>query len=201
MTTQSWQNTDIYGNPVQIDADEDGVADDPAAFDAAWKAGVFHEIRTFRQLMPNAIVSGHSMDIYEPGIAESVQRHQHWLRHRQRARRRRELRRRLEPLPRLARPRRAAGDDDGRVLAPGPDRLRLRLRALAEDPASTLEFARTYYPYVRFGLAFTLMNDGYFAHEYGDTWHGNDWWYDELDFNLGYPLGPAQWLGQPGANN
>jgi hypothetical protein len=62
----------------------------------------------------------------------------------------------------------------------------------ANIPPSTLEFARTYYPYVRFGLAFTLMNDGYFAHEFGDTWHGNDWWYDELNFNLGYPLGPAQ---------
>jgi hypothetical protein len=55
-----------------------------------------------------------------------------------------------------------------------------------------LEFARTYYPWVRFGLALTLMDDGYFAHEFGDTWHGNDWWYDELDADLGYPLGPAE---------
>lgn len=58
-------------------------------------------------------------------------------------------------------------------------------------PPSTLEFARTYYPWMRFGLALTLMHDGYFAHEYGDTWHGNDWWYDELDFDLGYPFGEA----------
>jgi hypothetical protein len=61
-----------------------------------------------------------------------------------------------------------------------------------KTPASTLEFARTYYPYVRFGLAFTLLNDGFFAHEFGDTWHGNDWWYDELDFDLGYPRGEAR---------
>jgi hypothetical protein len=65
-------------------------------------------------------------------------------------------------------------------------------RPLEKIPPSTLEFARTYYPYVRFGLAFTLLHDGYFAHEFGDTWHGNDWWYDELDFDLGYPLGPAE---------
>ncbi len=45
---------------------------------------------------------------------------------------------------------------------------------------------------MRFGLALTLLNDGFFAHEFGDTWHGNDWWYDELNYNLGYPLGPAQ---------
>ena len=42
------------------------------------------------------------------------------------------------------------------------------------------------------------MNDGSFAHEFGDTWHGNDWWYDELDFNLGYPLRPAQLVPMPG---
>ena len=61
---------DVHGNPVQIDADENGVADDPAVLDAAWKAGVFHELRTFRQLMPYALASSHSTSIYEPGIAE-----------------------------------------------------------------------------------------------------------------------------------
>jgi hypothetical protein len=66
-------------------------------------------------------------------------------------------------------------------------------------PPSTLEFARDYYPFFRFGLALTLMSDGYFTHEFGDTWHGNDWWYDELNFNLGYPLGPAEKLDQGGA--
>ena len=68
---------------------------------------------------------------------------------------------------------------------------------------STLEFAQTYYPHVRFGLALTLMNDGYIAHEFGDTWHGNDWWYDELDYDLGLPLGPAERVdlgGDPGDN-
>jgi hypothetical protein len=63
---------------------------------------------------------------------------------------------------------------------------------LSKIPPSTLEFAHTYYPYVRYALTFTLLNDGYFAYEFGDTFHGNDWWYDELDFDLGYPLGPAR---------
>ena len=192
MTTQSWQRQDIYGTPVQIDADENGVADDPAAFDAAWKAGVFHEIRTFRQLMPQAIVSGHSMDIDEPGIAElfnglsigfstanviegeqafgTVWNQYHdWF-----ARAVRPVTMMVESSP-------------VDQIAYGYD-----YSPLQKIPPTTLAFARTYYPWVRFGLAFTLMNDGYFAHEYGDTWHGNDWWYDELDFNLGYPLGPAQ---------
>jgi len=198
MTTQSWQTHDIYGNPVQIDADEDGQPDDAAAFDAAWKAGVFHEIRTFRQLMPHAIISGHSLDIYEPGIGElfnglsigfatanvlegeesfsSVWKRYHdWFA-------------------------RAAAPVTVMVESSPMDQIAYGYdySPWQKIPASTLEFARTCFPYVRFGLAFTLMNDGYFAHEYGDTWHGNNWWYDELDFDLGYPLGPAQRVELPG---
>jgi hypothetical protein len=199
MTTQSWQQQDIYGNPVQIDANEDGQADDPAAFDAAWKAGVFHEIRAFRELMPHAIINGHSMNIYEPGIADLFNgislgfvtanvlegeesfgsvwnRYQDWT-----ARAVPPVAVMVESSPR---------DQIAYGYDYSPDQ---------KIPASTLEFARTFYPDVRFGLTFTLMGDGFFAHEYGDTWHGNDWWYDELDFKLGYPLGPAQRVGFPGS--
>ena len=199
MTTQSWQNHDIYGNPVQIDADEDGVADNAATFDAAWKAGVFHEIRTFRQFLPNAIVSGHSMNIYEPGIAELFNglsvgfatanvlegeesfsqlwaEYQEWFA------------RAVPPVTMM-------------IESSPMDQIAYGYDYSPEEkiPAATLEFARTYYPYVRFGLAFTLLGDGFFAHEYGDTWHGNAWWYEELDFNLGYPLGPARRLDLGGA--
>ncbi len=203
-TTQSWLTHDIYGDEVQIDADEDGLPDDPDELDAAWKAGVFHEIETFRARMPHAIVSGHAMNVHEPGIAElfngiSIGFHtanvlqgdmafgelwslyNDWL----------ELVKdppvtmfESSPLNEIA-----YGYDyapwDGKV------------------PPSTLAFARDYYPWMRFGLALTLMHDGYFAHEFGDTWHGNDWWYDELDADLGYPLGPARRanLGEPPAPN
>lgn len=191
MTSQRWLKYDIYGNPVRIDANEDGVEDDPDWLEAAWKAGVFHEIRTFRQLMPYAIVSGHSMNIYEPGIGELFDGislgfvtadvlegersfvevwdlYQAWMRD---ARQPPVVMFESSPIDQIA---------YGYDYAPWE-----------KIPPSTLEFARTYYPWMRFGLALTLMHDGYFAHEYGDTWHGNDWWYDELDFNLGYPLGPA----------
>ena len=192
MTSQSWQKTDIYGNAVQIDADEDGIADDPTTLDAAWKAGVFREIQTFRQLVPNAVVSGHSMDIYEPGIAglfngisigfstsdvlegrmpfaSLFTRYNDWLSQA------------VQPAITMIESSPMAQISYGYDYSP-QDHI----------PPATLEFARTYYPYVRFGLALTLLNDGFFAHEFGDTWHGNDWWYDELDYNLGYPLGPAQ---------
>ena len=44
---------------------------------------------------------------------------------------------------------------------------------------------------MRFGLAFTLLEDGYFTHEIGDSYHGQDWRYDEEDFNLGTPTSNA----------
>ena len=52
-------------------------------------------------------------------------------------------------------------------------------------------FARSEYRYMRFGLGYTLMNDGFFTHELGDSWHGMDWDYDELHFNLGLAMGNA----------
>jgi hypothetical protein len=192
MTTQSWLTQDIYGDPIQIDANGDGIADDPAVLDTAWKAGVFHEIRTFRGFMPYAIASNHSTDIYEPEVAglfngvsigfatanviegeeafaDVFARYRDWLR--------------LAVPPRVTMVESSPID----LIAYGYD-----YEPLSKIPPSTLEFARTYYPWMRFGLALTLMDDGYFAHEFGDTWHGNDWWYDELDFDLGYPLAAAE---------
>ncbi len=192
MTTQSWQDKDIYGNPFQVDANEDGVKDDPTAFDAAWKAGVFREIREFRRLMPHAIVSGHSMNIAEPGIAKLfnglsigfrtadvlehelsfdslLEEYRGWM---------------SESLtPRVT-----------MFEASPPDQIAYGYGYLPwkSTPRSTLEFARTLYPYMRFGLGLTLLGDGYFSYEFGDNWHGNDWWYDELDFNLGRPRGAAR---------
>lgn len=204
MTSQSWLKHDIYGKAVALDADENGVADDPAVLDAAWKAGVFHEISTFRQLMPSAVVSGHSMNIFEPGIAglfnglsigfgtanvlegeESFS--QLWAEYKEWF---------ASAVPPVTMMIESSPPDQ---IAYGYD-----YSPVKKTPASTLEFARNYFPDVRFGLAFTLMGDGFFAHEFGDTCHGNDWWYEELDFNLGYPLGAARLVdlgGTAGTNS
>lgn len=202
-TSQSWRKYDIHGNRFVVDADENGIEDDPAAFDAAWKAGVFHELEVFRSLMPHALMSGHGMEIYEPGIADifngiSIVRRTADVLEGQMIFA--DLWHEYRAWQELARQPRATMFESS-----PPDQI-----AYGYDyspwnkiPTSTLEFARTYYPYVRFGLALTLMNDGYFAHEFGDTWHGNDWWYDELDVALGYPLGPTERvdLGIPPAEN
>ena len=44
---------------------------------------------------------------------------------------------------------------------------------------------RTDYQNVRFGLASTLLGDGYFAFDFGDQDHGQLWWYDEYNVDLG----------------
>jgi uncharacterized protein (TIGR03437 family) len=56
---------------------------------------------------------------------------------------------------------------------------------------ATQVFAQTFYPNMRFGLGTALMMDGFSTYDYGDTSSAVSWWYDEYDFSLGYPLGPA----------
>jgi len=48
------------------------------------------------------------------------------------------------------------------------------------------------YAKMRFGLASTLMDDhGYYSYDYDVSNHGQLWWYDEYDVNLGNPILPA----------
>ncbi|MFZ4648658.1 MAG: putative glycoside hydrolase [Patescibacteria group bacterium] len=43
----------------------------------------------------------------------------------------------------------------------------------------------------RFGLASALLSDGYFSFDYDVTNHGQTWWYDEYDTELGLPQATA----------
>jgi len=52
---------------------------------------------------------------------------------------------------------------------------------------------------MRFGLGMTLDERWLLCYEFGDTYHGNDWWYDELDTDLGQPCGAAERIAVPGA--
>ncbi|MBI5222145.1 MAG: hypothetical protein HY980_01465, partial [Candidatus Magasanikbacteria bacterium] len=47
------------------------------------------------------------------------------------------------------------------------------------------------YRQVRYGLATALLEDGYFSYDYGDKDHGQLWWYDEYDVNLGKSISVA----------
>lgn len=191
---------DMYGVVHPVDTNGDGIADTSDVFTNSWKAAILHELEVFRQLMPNAIMSGHALDINNPAIPLTFNGDSIGF-----------------LAPEVLDGKRSFGEamgfyKDWLSKAKTPAVTMIESAPLGEIsygygyswddpkimPASTLEFARTYYPYVRFGLALTLMDDGYFAHEFGDTGHGNDWWYDELNFNLGYPKGPAQSISLDG---
>ncbi len=192
MMSQRWLTHDIYDRPVQLDADGDGKPDDKDAFDKAWREGVFRELQEWRKLMPWALTSGHSQGYPYPEIAEIFNGqgigfyttdviegkkafyelwdyYSAWCT--------------VTVKPAITSVESAVPDQ----IAYGYD-----YSPQKNTPTTTWNFARDYYPYMRFGLAFTLMSDGYFSHELGDTDHGQDWWYDELDYKLGVPLGPAQ---------
>jgi hypothetical protein len=192
MMSQRWLTHDIYDRPVQLDADGDGKPDDKDAFDKAWRQGVFRELQEWRKLMPWALTTGHSQGYPYPEIAEIFNGqgigfyttdviegkksfHELWDYYNAWCT--------VTVRPAITSVESAVPDQIAYGYDYSPQR---------HTPAATWDFARDYYPYMRFGLAFTLMSDGYFSHELGDTDHGQDWWYDELDYKLGMPLGAAQ---------
>lgn len=201
-TSQSWLVEDCWGNPIEVDADEDGFPDHPDTLDKYWRAGVFHMISAFREKMPHALVSGHiitpinddepldyfngesiffmTSDVLEHRLDFSAleERYERWDEY--------------GVPPNVTSIESAARDEIAYGYGFDP-----------EDyiPASTLEFVETFYPRVRFGLGVALMYDGFFAHELGDAWHGQDWWYDELDFDLGSPLGDAEIAATAGTDS
>lgn len=201
--SQSWETTDMYGNPVEIDADEDGVPDDPEVLDAAWRSGVLLEIETIRALMPSIVMTGHALEENEPRILAAFNG----------------VSVGFEPAD-VIEAEQSYSNVDARYGAWSTGAREPRLPMYEGSPIdlfaygygydpflevrpSALAFARDYYPWMRFGLGLTLMRDGHYAYEWGDTYHGNAWWYDEYDFDLGRPTGAAQYAAEgfdPGPN-
>ncbi|MGE5425967.1 MAG: putative glycoside hydrolase [Bacillota bacterium] len=56
------------------------------------------------------------------------------------------------------------------------------------------------YQKLRYGLTSTLLGDGYFSRDYDVTDHGQTWWYDEYDVNLGTPKSQAYNILRSGSN-
>ncbi|MBN1933740.1 MAG: carbohydrate binding domain-containing protein [Anaerolineae bacterium] len=72
-------------------------------------------------------------------------------------------------------------------------RAKYGLGATYRMPKAVIDEAAAYYRRMRFGLTTALLEGGLYSYEFGDTWHGNPWWYDEFD---GAGLGKG-YLGQP----
>ncbi|MGA2132303.1 MAG: putative glycoside hydrolase [Bryobacteraceae bacterium] len=198
----SWYTTDVFGNPVQIDANGDGIPDNPATLDAAWRAGVYLEMQTFRQLAPSAYMSGHlgqvppdlgelpvfngdSLVFDAVNVQEGVMSfdalwdtYNDWF---------------------------SAGRAPAitMVQSSPPNQISYGYGFTPNQTMlpSVLQFGQTWYPNVRFGLALALMNDGFFTYDMGDAGGAVAWWYDEYGFPLGVPLAPAARLSSGGGSN
>ena len=198
-TTISWLKTDWAGNPVQIDANGDGKPDDPATLDAAWSAGVYRLIASFRNLVPYGLVTGH-LDNRPPQAAALAEFNGESLNGDAP-----KVREGLESFGTLWQ---TLGDWFSAGQAPGiamvqsspPLQVAYGYGFMAANtaPAGMQAFAQTFYPNMRFGLATALMTDGFYTHDFGDTSTPVNWWYDEYDFALGQPLGPAAQVAAAG---
>lgn len=203
-TTKPVKTTDCHGNTVLIDSNDDGLPDDQTALNAAWAAGEYLVVSTFRSLAPGAYVSGHVLESpAQPASlaafnGTSLEFFQQYIREGQAS---------FGTLWNLYQSWETQAVSPAFTLmqsAP-PNQIAYGygyypLKAMSPDLAT---FAQTFYPNMRFGLALALMNDGFSTHDIGDIapLAATAWWYDEYDFTLGYPLGPANQVAmQPSTN-
>jgi hypothetical protein len=54
------------------------------------------------------------------------------------------------------------------------------------------EGGKQHYKKMRFGLASTLLEKGYYSFDYGDEDHSQLWWYDEYNIGLGQPTSDSE---------
>ncbi len=64
------------------------------------------------------------------------------------------------------------------------NRVRPRINIINANTANK-DIKGEQYQKMRFGLTSTLLEDGYYSFDYGDKNHGQLWWYDEYDIDLG----------------
>ncbi|HTK05149.1 MAG TPA: putative glycoside hydrolase [Candidatus Eisenbacteria bacterium] len=169
-STASWMNG---GN---IDIHRDGIKDDPALLDAAWERGMLNMLKNTRDsLGPDAVI------ITNGDSTESLQQYVNG--------------RMFESFPT---PWEAGGTWSG-VMA---NYVRLH-KVVGHTPVFIINTTTNNtgnnadYKKVRYGLTSTLLADGFFSFDFGDSNHGQLWRYDEEDVRLGRPLGDAVNLSSP----
>lgn len=163
-STASWMNGG------DIDIHRDGVRDDASLLDVAWERGTLNLLKTTRDLLgPDAVI------VTNGDSTGSLQQYVNG--------------RMFESFPT---PWEAGGTWAG-VMS---NYIRLH-KAVGYPPVFIINTNTgnsgndTDYKKVRFGLASTLMADGFFSFDFGESDHGQLWKYDEGDVRLGAPLGEA----------
>lgn len=163
--TISWLNG---GN---VDVDNDGARDSAATADRLWKAGMIHLLKTTRDAIgPDAVIvtNGDSDPDLQPYVNGRM----------------------FETFP-------TPWEYDGSWATVMGNYLRLEGQ-VGYPPVFIINSntgntgARNDFRKMRFGLASTLMGDGFFQFDFGDQDHGQTWMYDEYSAYLGEPVGDAR---------
>ena len=150
-----------------IDLDGDRRADSLASLDASWQQGLAKFFTTARQHWGQdklLIINGSSLPLYQTAINGRM----------------------FETFP-------AFWEGEGTWTASMEQYLN-RLPAQNKKPLIYVINSNTNntgqqqdYQKMRFGLASTLLGDGYFSFDRGDQAHEQTWWYDEYSVQLGQP--------------
>jgi hypothetical protein len=163
--TISWLNG---GN---VDVNDDGQRDDAGTADRLWKAGMIHLLKTTRDLIgPDAVIvtNGDSDADLQPYVNGRM----------------------FETFP-------TPWEYDGSWSTVMGNYLKLQ-KQVGYPPLFIINSntnntgAQNDFRKMRFGLASTLMGDGFFQFDYGDQDHGQTWMYDEYEAYLGSPVGDAR---------
>jgi hypothetical protein len=157
-------------NGGNIDIHRDGVKDDPHLVDVAWERATVNMLRETRRLLgPDAVIvtNGDSTPSLQPFVNGRM----------------------FETFP-------TPWHGQGRWQDSEESYLGLHLMVgyrptFIINGNSNNTGNNTDYRKMRYTLASTLMGDGFFSYDFGDQDHGQLWWYDEQDAELGPPLGPA----------
>ncbi|MCC7356885.1 VCBS repeat-containing protein [Candidatus Uhrbacteria bacterium] len=147
----------------QVDLDRNGRAETDVDANTKWQAGTRSLIHAIRALNPNALLIGNGGTVYADQLNGILS----------------------ENFPSWNWNENLREYRDALTKNRGPKLGSINVNT--KNEARPQDFKR-----MRFGLASTLMDDGYYSFDQGDWNHHVMWWYDEYEANLGMPQGAAK---------
>ncbi len=158
-------------NGGDVDLNNDGAKDDAATADRLWEAGMIKILKTTRDLLgPDAVIvtNGDSDPDLQPYVNGRM----------------------FETFP-------TPWEYDGTWATVMNNYLRLQKQVgypavFIVNSNTNNTGNRNDFKKMRFGLASTLMGDGFYSFDHGDQDHGQTWMYDEYEAYLGAPVGDAR---------
>ncbi|MBI5621335.1 VCBS repeat-containing protein [Candidatus Falkowbacteria bacterium] len=173
MSTGLWDGIfydNVWGNVAwvgdgQMDANRDGVKDDAAVLDSAWKQGMDTLLNTSRTLEGNnKIIIGNCRDLNFKTALNGC----------------------LIENAYLEAPWNNWSKDNTLYAGLMVNPTLTPLTVINNNTGNT--GAQSNYRLMRYGLGSALLQNGYYSFDFGTNGHHELWWYDEYDVNLGTPV-------------